>query len=172
MQHIILGGGCFWCTESVFLTLKGVHSVTSGYAGGDADSANYEAVCTGDTGHIEVIDVVFDETVLGLSQILDVFFVTHDPTTQDRQGNDIGTQYASAIFYTDDAQLPIITDKIASLINQGINVVTKVLPAPPFFPAEAYHQNFFAKNPTQGYCNFVIPPKLAKLRENFVHLLK
>ncbi|WP_435939097.1 peptide-methionine (S)-S-oxide reductase MsrA [Moraxella bovoculi] len=172
MQHIILGGGCFWCTESIFLSLKGVQSVVSGYAGGTAQTADYETVCTGRTGHVEVIDVTFDESVIDLSVILDVFFATHDPTTLNRQGNDIGTQYASVIFYTDDAQLDMIHDKIGSLKADGIAVVTQVRPAPKFYQAEDYHQNFFAKNPTQSYCNFAIPPKLVKLRANFSEYLK
>ncbi|STZ56413.1 Peptide methionine sulfoxide reductase MsrA [Moraxella lacunata] len=172
MQEIILGGGCFWCTESVFLAVKGVISVTSGYAGGQAETADYESVCSGQTGHVEVIKVVYDEQVIDLSNILDIFFATHDPTTPNRQGNDIGTQYASVIFYTDEADLPIINDKIATLKADGINVVTRVEKAPAFYPAEDYHQNFFAKNPTQGYCNFAIPPKLQKLRAGFSTLLK
>lgn len=172
MQTIILGGGCFWCTEAVFARLKGVQSVVSGYAGGSADTANYEAVCEGDTGHIEVIKVDFDEQVIDLSSILDVFFATHDPTTQDRQGNDVGRQYASVIFYTHDRQVDIINNKINHLKQQGIAVVTEVYPAPSFYVAENYHQNFYANNPTQGYCNFAIPPKLAKLREKFGGLVK
>lgn len=172
MQEIILGGGCFWCTESVFLAVKGVDSVTSGYAGGQAETADYESVCSGQTGHVEVIKVVYDEQVIDLSSILDIFFATHDPTTLNRQGNDIGTQYASVIFYTDEADLPIINDKIATLKADGINVVTRVEKAPAFYPAEDYHQNFFAKNPTQGYCNFAIPPKLQKLKAGFGEFLK
>ncbi|OPH39136.1 peptide-methionine (S)-S-oxide reductase MsrA [Moraxella equi] len=172
MQEIILGGGCFWCTESVFLAVKGVDSVTSGYAGGQAETADYESVCSGQTGHVEVIKVVYDEQVIDLSSILDIFFAMHDPTTLNRQGNDIGTQYASVIFYTDEADLPIINDKIAMLKADGINVVTRVEKAPAFYQAEDYHQNFFAKNPTQGYCNFAIPPKLQKLKAGFGEFLK
>lgn len=172
MQRIILGGGCFWCTESVFLALKGVISVTSGYAGGTADTANYQAVCTGQTAHIEVIEVVFDDGVIDLSTLLDVFFATHDPTTLNRQGNDIGTQYASTIFYTDETQLGIIEQKIAQLRAAGVPVVTQVHDSPEFYPAESYHQNFYASNPNQPYCNFAIPPKLAKLRSQFATLLK
>ncbi|MFA9486586.1 MULTISPECIES: peptide-methionine (S)-S-oxide reductase MsrA [unclassified Moraxella] len=172
MQHIILGGGCFWCTESVFLSLAGVISVTSGYAGGQADNANYEAVCTGNTGHVEVIDVVFDENIIGLDTLLDVFFATHDPTTLNRQGNDVGTQYASVIFYTNDSQVTTINNKIDTLKADGVAVVTQVKVAPTFYPAESYHQNFYANNPTQGYCNFAIPPKLAKLKTRFAKYLK
>lgn len=169
MQTITLGGGCFWCTEAVFLKVKGVQAVTSGYAGGQAHTADYEAVCGGDTGHVEVIKVDFDENIIDLSDILDIFFTIHDPTTLNRQGNDVGTQYASVIFYHDDKDLPIIHHKINNLKNQDIAIVTRVEKAPPFYIAESYHQNFFAKNPTQGYCNFAIPPKLAKLREKFAH---
>lgn len=172
MQTIILGGGCFWCTEAVFVRLKGVQSVISGYAGGTSQTANYEAVCEGDTEHIEVIKIDFDEQVIDLSTILDIFFVIHDPTTQDRQGNDIGRQYASVIFYTHDNQVNLIQDKINTLKNQGVAIVTEVYLAPTFYPAESYHQNFYANNPTQGYCNFAIPPKLAKLQEKFAEFLK
>ncbi len=167
MQTIILGGGCFWCTESVFLAVKGVQNVTSGYMGGDAVSANYEAVCGGDTGHVEVIKVEFDETAVPLEIILDIFFATHDPTSYDRQGNDVGSQYRSVVFYTDDSQKPTIDRTINALRDDGIDVVTEVHPASEFFEAETYHQDFFNKNPSQGYCNFAIPPKLAKLRANF-----
>lgn len=172
MQEIILGGGCFWCTESVFLAVKGVIGVTSGYAGGQEETANYDMVCTGRTGHVEVIKVVFDESVIDLSIILDIFFATHDPTTLNRQGNDIGTQYASVIFYKNNDELDIIRRKIHELTQAGVDVVTRVEPAPPFYAAEAYHQNFFAKNPTQGYCNFAIPPKLQKLNAGFGQFLK
>ncbi|MCL1623046.1 peptide-methionine (S)-S-oxide reductase MsrA [Moraxella sp. Tifton1] len=172
MQSIILGGGCFWCTQSVFTSIKGVHSVISGYAGGLADTANYESVCMGDTGHVEVVKVVFDEREIGLSVILDIFFATHDPTTLNRQGNDIGSQYASVIFYTQESQLEHITNKINHLKSQGIDIVTQSAPAPTFYPAEEYHQNFYAKNPTQSYCNFTIPPKLMKLRTAFADHLK
>lgn len=172
MKTILLGGGCFWCTESVFDSLKGINSVISGYAGGAGDTANYQAVCTGETGHVEVIEVSYDDSILGTDAILSVFFATHDPTTLNRQGNDIGTQYASVIFYTDDEQAKVAKAMIESLRSEGVNVVTKLEPAPTFYPAEDYHQNYYANNPTQAYCNFAIPPKLAKLRANFAHLLK
>ena len=169
MQTIILGGGCFWCTESVFSHVKGVIDVTSGYMGGDEVSANYKAVCGGDTGHVEVIKVDFDETIIPLETVLDIFFATHDPTTQDRQGNDVGRQYASVVFYTDEAQQKPTIDRVIGKLRdeQGIKVVTEVHPATQFFPAEAYHQDYYANNPTQSYCNFVIPPKLAKLKQYF-----
>lgn len=168
MQTIILGGGCFWCTESVFRQVKGVKLVTSGYAGGEAVTANYKSVCEGDTGHIEVIKVEFDESVISLEVILDIFFATHDPSTRDRQGNDVGSQYRSVVFYTDDRQKPTIDRVVGELRDKnGINVVTEVHPALQFFEAEDYHQDFYAKNPEQSYCNFVIPPKLAKLKQYF-----
>lgn len=172
MQSIVLGGGCFWCTESVFQKLKGVVGVTSGYMGGQADTADYQSVCTGQTGHIEVIKIQFDETFVSLDEILDVFFVIHDPTTQDRQGADVGTQYASVIFYADEKQRQLAIQKIHTLIAQGVPVVTEVLPVQPFYEAEAYHQDFFNKNPTQGYCTLTIPPKWQKLEQYFSHLLK
>lgn len=167
MQTIIFGGGCFWCTESVFLSVKGVQSVISGYMGGDAASANYRAVCSGNSGHIEVIKVEFDDSIVPLEVLLDVFFATHDPTTRDRQGNDVGMQYRSVVFYSDEAQKPTIERTIHKLRDMGINVVTEVHPAVEFYKAEEEHQNFFNRNPNQAYCNFVIPPKLAKLRQEF-----
>ena len=167
MQTIILGGGCFWCTESVFLSVKGVQSVVSGYMGGDAVSANYEAVCGGDTGHVEVIKVEFDESIVPLEVVLDVFFATHDPTTMDRQGNDVGSQYLSVVFYTDEAQKPTVDRTINKLRDMGLNVVTEVHPAMEFYKAEDAHQDFYNRNPGQAYCNFAIPPKLAKLRKEF-----
>lgn len=170
-QTIILGGGCFWCVESVFQQLKGVTSVISGYAGGEEATANYRAVCQGDSGHIEVVKITFNPSIITLPNLLDIFFATHDPTTQDRQGNDVGRQYASVIFYTDASQQAVITQRIDHLKTNGIAVVTEVYPAPIFYRAETYHQNYYANHPLQGYCNLVIPPKLAKLRENFARYL-
>ncbi|MFZ2843219.1 peptide-methionine (S)-S-oxide reductase MsrA [Psychrobacter sp.] len=167
MQNIILGGGCFWCTESVFLALKGVQSVVSGYMGGEATTANYQAVCGGDTGHVEVINITFDESVLPLEVLLDVFFGTHDPTTKDRQGNDVGSQYRSVVYYTNEDQKPTIDRTINKLRDMGLNIVTEVHPAVEFYEAEEVHQDFFNRNPGQAYCNFAIPPKLAKLRKEF-----
>lgn len=172
IQSILLGGGCFWCTESVFGALKGVQSVISGYAGGTADTANYPAVCTGNTGHVEVVQVVYDDQLIDLEQILAVFFATHDPTTLNQQGNDVGTQYASVIFYGNENDKAVAHQIIDELISDGVPVVTRLEPAPVFYPAESYHQNYFANNPTQSYCNFAIPPKLAKLRAKFAELLK
>ncbi|MGM8886195.1 peptide-methionine (S)-S-oxide reductase MsrA [Psychrobacter sp. 1U2] len=167
MQTIILGGGCFWCTESVFLSVKGVESVVSGYMGGEAATANYGAVCGGNSGHVEVIKIKFDDAVLPLEVLLDVFFATHDPTTKDRQGNDVGSQYRSIVYYTDAAQKPTVDRTINKLRDMGVNVVTEVHPAVEFYRAEEDHQDFFNRNPSQAYCNFAIPPKLAKLRQEF-----
>lgn len=164
MQSIVLGGGCFWCTEAVFLRLKGVVAVTSGYMGGSQETADYQSVCTGQTGHVEVIKVDFDPTVIALDVLLSVFFATHDPTTKDRQGNDIGTQYASVVFACEH-QKALVQTKIDALKAQGMAVVTQVRSCMPFYPAETYHQNFDEQNPTQGYCCAVIPPRLQKLAD-------
>ncbi len=167
VQRAIFGGGCFWCTEAVFAALRGVTQVTSGYAGGLRPNPTYEQICTGVSGHAEVIAIDFDPTQIDYATLLDIFFATHDPTTLNRQGNDRGTQYRSVIFYLDAAQQQIATAKIADLAAQGLDVVTEVSAAPTFYPAEDYHQRYFAKNPTQGYCNALIPPKLSKLRQVF-----
>jgi peptide-methionine (S)-S-oxide reductase len=167
LQRAVIGGGCFWCTEAVFRQVKGVTQVTSGYAGGLRPNPSYEQICSGATGHAEVIAVDFDDAIISFDKILDIFFATHDPTTLNRQGNDMGTQYRSVIYFQDAKQQSIADTKINQLKQQGIAVVTELSPAPAFYPAEDYHQDFYAKNPTQGYCNFVIPPKLSKLKEYF-----
>lgn len=172
MQQALLGGGCFWCVEAVFLQLKGVNQVISGYAGGHTEHPSYEDICRGDTQHAEVILIDYDESQIDFRQLLDVFFTTHDPTTLNRQGNDVGTQYRSVIYYLNDEQQQQAQSQIDQLKAQGIEIVTELTPAPTFFPAEEYHQNFFAKNPSQGYCNFSIPPKLMKLRSKFQDLIK
>ena len=172
MQQALFGGGCFWCVEAVFLQLQGVEKVTSGYAGGHTLNPSYEDICRGDSGHAEVILIDFDEQQISYSQLLEVFFATHDPTTLNRQGNDVGTQYRSVIYYLDAVQQQTAAEMIAALQAEGVNVVTELSAAPEFYPAEDYHQNFFAKNPNQGYCNFSIPPKLNKLRSKFQHLIK
>jgi len=172
MQQALFGGGCFWCTEAVFLQLQGVQKVVSGYAGGQNPNPTYEQVCGGDTNHAEVILIDFDENQITYSQLLEVFFATHDPTTLNRQGNDVGTQYRSVIYYFNDEQKETAQLTIDSLKAEGMNIVTELSPAPTFYPAEEYHQNFFAKNPNQGYCNFAIPPKLNKLQHKFMTLLK
>ncbi len=167
MQRAIVGGGCFWCTEAVFQQVKGVTSVLSGYAGGARPNPKYEQVCSGATGHAEVIQIDFDENQISYDTILDIFFATHDPTTLNRQGNDIGSQYRSVIYYQDEAQQTVAQQKIAQLKQAGTPVVTELSAVPVFYPAEDYHQNFYAKNPTQGYCSFAIPPKLSKLKQYF-----
>lgn len=172
MQQALLGGGCFWCTEAVFLQVRGVVKSTSGYAGGDTINPSYEDICKGDTNHAEVILLEFDDSTISFKDILDIFFTTHDPTTLNRQGNDIGTQYRSVIYYFNEEQHEQALNYIEALKAEGLNIVTQVQAAPTFYPAEDYHQNYFAKNPTQGYCNFMIPPKLNKLRNQFQHLMK
>lgn len=172
MQQALFGGGCFWCVEAVFLQLKGVKKVVSGYAGGVTQNPSYEQVCQGNTEHAEVILIHFDEQQISYTQLLHVFFATHDPTTLNRQGNDVGTQYRSIICYFDDEQKQQAKQIIQQLKDEGLNIVTELRAVPVFFPAEEQHQNFYARNPSQGYCNFMIPPKLAKLRTQFHHLLK
>ena len=172
MQQALFGGGCFWCTEAVFLQLKGVHQVISGYAGGDTAHPSYEDICTGQTNHAEVILIDYDEQQIDFKQLLTVFFATHDATTLNRQGNDIGTQYRSVIYYFNEQQKQIAEDFITQLKAEGLDIVTELSPAPTFYPAEDYHQNYYAKNPAQGYCNFAIPPKLMKLQSQFQALLK
>ena len=172
MQQALFGGGCFWCVEAVFLQLKGVEKVVSGYAGGIVHNPSYEQICQGNTQHAEVVLIDFDEQQISYSQLLNVFFATHDPTTLNRQGNDIGTQYRSVIYYFNDEQKQQAEQVIQGLEDENLNIVTELSPAPTFYPAEEYHQNFYARNPSQGYCNFSIPPKLSKLRSRFVDLLK
>lgn len=172
MQQALFGGGCFWCVEAIFLQLKGVENVVSGYAGGHTEQPTYDDICRGDTQHAEVILIDYDETQISFVQLLDVFFTTHDPTTLNRQGNDVGTQYRSVIYYLNEQQQQQAQNTIEALQTEGLNIVTELSPAPKFYPAEDYHQNFFAKNPSQGYCNFSIPPKLMKLRSKFQDLLK
>ena len=172
MQQALFGGGCFWCVEAVFLQLKGVEKVVSGYAGGIVHNPSYEQICQGNTQHAEVVLIDFDEQQISYSQLLNVFFATHDPTTLNRQGNDIGTQYRSVIYYFNDEQKQQAQQVIQGLEDENLNIVTELSPAPTFYPAEEYHQNFYARNPSQGYCNFSIPPKLSKLRSRFVDLLK
>ena len=172
MQQAVFGGGCFWCVEAVFLQLQGVQTVVSGYAGGITQHPSYEQICEGNTQHAEVIQINFDDSQISFSQLLDVFFATHDPTTLNRQGNDIGTQYRSVIYYFDEQQKADAEKLIQELKAEGMNVVTELSPVPTFYAAEDYHQDFYTKNPSQGFCNFAIPPKIAKLRSKFQSLLK
>ena len=172
MQQALLGGGCFWCVEAVFLQLKGIDKVVSGYAGGIVQNPNYEQVCQGNTQHAEVVLIDFDEQQISFIQLLNVFFATHDPTTLNRQGNDIGTQYRSVIYYFNDQQKQQAEHIIQDLDDENLTIVTELSPAPIFYPAEEYHQNFYARNPSQGYCNCSSPPKLSKLRSKYLELLK
>lgn len=170
-----LGAGCFWCVEAVFDDLKGVHSVESGYMGGRTLNPTYEDICTGNTGHAEVVQVTFDPAVIGFADILRVFFTVHDPTTLNRQGNDVGTQYRSAIFYHSDLQQATAREVIAEVEREGIwggKVVTEVTAASTFTMAEKYHQEYFANNPGQPYCMFVVAPKVQKFRKRFAARLK
>ena len=172
MQQALFGGGCFWCVEAIFLQLKGVEKVVSGYAGGVTQNPSYEQVCQGNTEHAEVVLIDFDEQQISYTQLLNVFFATHDPTTLNRQGNDVGTQYRSIIFYFGDEQKQQAQRMIQQLKDEGLEIVTELRAAPIFFKAEDYHQNFYERNPSQGYCNFMIPPKLSKLQTKFQALLK
>lgn len=170
-----LAGGCFWCTEAVLASLDGVLSVTSGYTGGSAPDPDYHSVCSGETGHAEAVRVVFDPQVLAYGDLLEVFFALHDPTTADRQGNDIGTQYRSVIFFHSRAQQAAAQALIQRLTQEqafATRIVTQVMPAPRFFAAEGYHQHYYSNNSSQSYCQYVIAPKLAKLRSKFAARLK
>jgi peptide-methionine (S)-S-oxide reductase len=170
-----LAGGCFWCLEAAFEQLKGVTKVTSGYAGGAMVAPTYEAVCSGTTGHAEVVQVEYDPAVIGFRDLLDVFFTIHDPTTRDRQGNDVGPQYRSAIFTHSPEQERDARAAIAALAASGTwpdPIVTEVTPLDRFWPAEAYHHGYFRRNPLQPYCMFVVAPKVAKLRKTHFDRLR
>jgi peptide-methionine (S)-S-oxide reductase len=170
-----LGGGCFWCTEAVFVAVKGIDDVESGYCNGHTAHPSYEQVCSGSTGHNEVVKLVFDPVHISLREILEIFFVIHDPTTLNRQGNDSGTQYRSGIYFSTPAQEAIARDLIRELTDSGVYsrpVVTEVLPLANYWPAEDYHQDYFEKNPHQGYCMAVAAPKVAKFRKTFARLVR
>jgi peptide-methionine (S)-S-oxide reductase len=175
LEVATFAAGCFWCTEAVFDQLKGVVRVESGYSGGNVPSPSYEEVCTGDTGHAESIEITFDPSIISFKDLLQIFFTTHDPTTYNRQGGDVGTQYRSAIFYHNPEQ-----EKIARQVIQEFNgskvwkkpIVTEVVPYREFYKAEDYHQDYYAKNSGQPYCRVVIEPKIAKLREHYREKLK
>ena len=170
-----LAGGCFWCLEAVFDDLKGVDSVESGYMGGKTVNPSFEEVCSGETGHAEVAQLTFDPKQVSFKEILEVFFVIHDPTTLNRQGHDVGTQYRSAIFYHSPDQKAVAEDVIAAFTKEKVfddPIVTEVVPAAPFYVAEDYHQEYFAKNPEQGYCVAVVSPKVAKIRQKFAEKMK
>jgi peptide-methionine (S)-S-oxide reductase len=168
IETITLAGGCFWCVEAVFEQVRGVIDVQSGYSNGQAVDPSYEQVCTGNTGHAEVVRVRFDPDELPLEDVLAIFFATHDPTTLDRQGNDVGTQYRSGIYWHDEAQKPVI-ERVLAEANAALGgrVVTEVLPLDNYSAAEAYHQHYFAQHPNQGYCAAVIGPKVEKFRKVF-----
>lgn len=166
-----LGGGCFWCLEAVYLEMKGVQKVESGYMGGQVEDPTYEQVCSGRTGHVEVVQVTFDPELASFREVLEVFFAIHDPTTLDRQGNDIGPQYRSVIFYHDDGQRATAEELIRELKTE-VPVVTAVEPAGMFYRAEDYHQDYFRNHPYQPYCTFVVAPKVKKFREKFASQLR
>jgi len=175
LEVATLGGGCFWCLEAVYDQLEGVTDVVSGYSGGEIDQPTYQQVCTGLTGHAEVTQVTFDRNRISFKEVLGVFFSIHDPTTLNRQGADVGTQYRSVIFYHDEAQKVAAEALIAELTEGKIwdePIVTQVVPFEAFFPAEDYHQEYYERNPYQGYCRVVISPKVAKFRKKFADRLK
>jgi len=175
IQTITFGNGCFWCTEAIFQTVKGVKKVTSGYMGGHVDHPTYKQVCTGTTGHAEVTQVEYDADEISLDEILLIFFRTHNPTTLNRQGNDVGTQYRSAIFYTNEQQKEQAEAMIKKLTEEHVfddPIVTEVTPASEFYVAEDYHQNYFQENGGQPYCSFVIQPKLHKFAKEFTEKIK
>jgi peptide-methionine (S)-S-oxide reductase len=175
LETITLGGGCFWCTESVFVAVQGVLDVESGYSNGQLPQPSYEQVCTGRTGCNEVVRLVFDPAQISLREVLEVFFVIHDPTTLNRQGNDVGTQYRSGIYTSNPEQEAVAQGVIAEMTASGTYrqpIVTEVLPLASYWPAEDYHQDFFARNPGQGYCVAVAAPKVAKFRKTFARLAK
>jgi peptide-methionine (S)-S-oxide reductase len=175
LQTATLAGGCFWCLEAVYDEIKGVQGVESGYAGGHVDNPTYRAVCNGDTGHAEVVQVHFDPNIVSYRDLLNVFFAIHDPTTLNRQGADTGTQYRSAIFYHDDEQKKVAEELIKELDAQKIwdrPLVTQVTKLDKFYMAEDYHQEYFANNPYQPYCMAVVSPKVSKFRKHFIEMLK
>jgi peptide-methionine (S)-S-oxide reductase len=175
MQTIVLGGGCFWCTEAVYVKVRGVTDVESGYSNGHTQRPTYEQVCTGTTGHNEVVKLTYDPAQIATRQILEIFFLIHDPTTLNRQGNDSGTQYRSGIYFTTPEQKQVAEEMIGQLNRDkvyGKTIVTEVLPMTNYWPAEEYHQDFFEKNPTQGYCMAVAGPKVEKFRKTFRELVK
>ncbi len=175
LQTITLGGGCFWCTEAVFVQVKGVIDVESGYSNGHVQSPTYEAVCTGRTGHNEVVKLVYDPAHISTREVLEIFFVIHDPTTLNRQGNDSGTQYRSGIYFSTPEQQVIAQAVMGEMAASGVYsrpLVTEVAPLTNYWAAEDYHQDYFARNPNQGYCMAVAAPKVAKFRKTFARLQK
>jgi methionine-S-sulfoxide reductase len=168
-ETIILGGGCFWCMEGVFQLVKGVEKVVSGYAGGQVVNPTYQQVCSGETGHAEVVQITYNPNIIKLEEILDIFFHLHDPTTLNKQGNDVGSQYRSVVYYEDENQLPVIEKVMEESQKDWYDrIVTQVEKLDIFYPAEDYHQNYFKNNPDQGYCQLVINPKIAKLKQKYL----
>ena len=172
MAKAVFGGGCFWCLDAIFRNVKGVKNVTCGYAGGRRPNPTYEQVCSGVTGHAEVVEIDYDENVISYDDLLEIFFNIHDPTQLNRQGNDVGTQYRSIILYLNEEQKQKALKKIEELRKKGINVVTEVKPLEVFYPAEEYHQNYFYNNPQNPYCSYVIAPKLHKFFQKFDKMVK
>ena len=175
MEYAYFAGGCFWCLEAVFNDLKGVREVASGYAGGTVANPTYEQVCSETTGHAETVRITFDPTVITYNDLLGIFFDIHDPTTKDRQGNDVGTSYRSAIFYANEGQREQAVATLGQLDASRIYrapIVTEILPLDVFYPAEGYHQDYFARNPGNPYCRVVVSPKVAKFRSHYADLLK
>ena len=173
LQTITLGGGCFWCTEAVFVQVRGVLDVESGYCNGHVLQPSYEQVCTGNTGHAEVVKLMYDPDLVSTRAILEIFFTIHDPTTLNRQGNDLGTQYRSGIYFSDIQQQRVAQELMLELRDSFTHpLVTELLPLANYWPAEEYHQDFFAKNPHQGYCLAVAAPKVAKFRKTFAQYQK
>ena len=174
-QTLVLGGGCFWCTEAVYVAVKGITDVESGYSNGQETAPSYEQVCTGRTGCNEVVKLAYDPSQISTREVLEIFFVIHDPTTLNRQGNDAGTQYRSGIYVTTDEQRAVaqaLIDELTADKAFGAPIVTELVPLANYFPAEAYHQDFFERNPHQGYCMAVAAPKVAKFRKTFARLTK
>lgn len=173
IETITLGGGCFWCVEAVYEQVDGVVAVESGYSNGHVKEPSYEQVCEGTTGHAEVVRVQFENTKITLREVLEIFFAVHDPTTLNRQGNDVGPQYRSGIYFHDPAQR-VVAQAVIDEVNQAVGgrVVTELAPLDNYWPAEAYHQHYFERNPNQGYCSFVVAPKVAKFRKTFAARLR
>jgi len=173
LETAVLGGGCFWCTEAVYLEVKGVASVESGYTGGPQPDPSYEQVCAGDTGHAEVVKLQFDPALVSYRDLLEIFFTIHDPTTLNRQGNDVGTQYRSVIYHQSPQQEATARQVIAEMAHVwDAPIVTELSPPQPYFKAEAYHQQYFSQHPLQGYCAFVVAPKVAKFRKTYADRAK
>jgi peptide-methionine (S)-S-oxide reductase len=175
LEVATFAGGCFWCTEAVFLELNGVNKVVSGYIGGKTINPTYKDICNGDTGHAEAIQITFDPNIISFGELLEIFFATHDPTTLNRQGNDIGTQYRSEIFYNNEAQKQLAEEYIALMTKEntfGKPIVTKISAASKFYEAEDYHQNYYNQNKVQGYCSYIITPKIEKFQKVYKDKLK